>query len=164
MLTWNCLLTGGYYVAIWWDISIDTVITTSNPRTDMIQWHLLNKWGAIFAKVPPLKYLKLITSHVHAELYNMFGWKTAGHHGTKWITSQSIPHRQVKRHLKWFRDGSTSGLSQCILFIMLYFQSLTSPIPIITRTHARLGRSTQHSDICVYLSPCQFSSLEMTTI
>jgi hypothetical protein len=41
----------------------------------------------------------------------------------------------VIRHLKWFRVGSTGGLSQCVLVIVLYWQfpdvvTVTFPILI----------------------------------
>jgi hypothetical protein len=43
----------------------------------MIQWHLFNEWSAIFAKVPPLKYLKLITTlYTHTQLYTSVSLKT----------------------------------------------------------------------------------------
>ena len=125
MLTWYRLLTGGCHVAIWYNIvCITAVITPSNPRTDMIQWHLFNKWGAIFTEVPPLKYLKLVTLYVHAGMYKAVSWKTFRHRGKKWKDlSQWMIQRTVIGQLKGFRVGSTGDLSQCDLLITRYWHN-----------------------------------------
>jgi len=125
MLTWYRLLTGGCGGAIGHNIiCITTVITPSNPRTDMIQWHLLNKWGAIFAEVPPLKYLKVITLYV-LYMLECIHWSVGkpldtGEQGKD--LSQWMIQRTVTRHMKWFGVRSTGGLSLCVLFIAYYWQ------------------------------------------
>jgi hypothetical protein len=87
ILTWNCLLIGGCGTSICCNIiCFPTSITPANPWTDMIQWHLLNEWRAIFAKVPPLKYLKLITSYI---TFNLETFEDQGTNGKTTLNQMS---------------------------------------------------------------------------
>jgi len=81
--------------------------------------------------------------------------------GNKWKDlSQWMIQRTVIKHMKWFRVGSTGDL-----LIALYWQfsdvvtrHLSNPHHYLNTCQA-VSQSTEHSDIPVYLS-----SLEVTTI
>jgi len=160
MLTWYRLLTGGCGGAIGHNIiCITTVITPSNPRTDMIQWHLFNKWGAIFAEVPPLKYLKLITLYV---LYTLecIHWSV----GKPWDTREQRKglvtmddteasykaYEMVQHWVNWRPFPVCPFIAFCWQFPDVV--TVTFPILITVWTHAGLSVSPQNTLKYLFIS------------
>jgi len=86
--------------------------------------------------------------------WNVYNWTL----GNKWKDpSQWMIQWTVIRHLKWFKVGSTGDLSQCPLFIVLYWQFpdvVTVTFPILTTiwTHAELSVSPQNTLIYPFIS------------
>ena len=123
----------------------------------MIQWHLFNKWGAIFAEVPPLKYLKLITLYVHAGCIHWSVGKPldTGEQQEGLVTMDDTEdsykaNEMVQGWVNWWPFPVCPF--HCILLAVSWCgdSHLSNPHHCLNTCRA-VSQSTEHSDIPIYL-------------